>query len=122
MRSRGFIPGSPPPSLAAIVISLLNFEKIFPRFASSAPLKCLTFAHLLCPAIHRASFNTTPPPSKRTISSVGPSRRDGLHAFAPCPRGKGLFNCGHVLECAGALALCSVLLLPLGERQRAYPG
>ena len=32
-----------------MVISLLSFEKIFPRFASIAPLKCLTFAHLLCP-------------------------------------------------------------------------
>ena len=41
--------GSPPPSLAAMVISLLSFEKIFPRLASIAPLKCLTFAHLLCP-------------------------------------------------------------------------
>ena len=51
MRSRGFRAGSPPPILAAMLISLLNFEKILARFASMAPLKCLTFAHLLCPAI-----------------------------------------------------------------------
>src|SRR6516162_9344053 len=52
IRSRGFIPGSAPPNLAAMLISLLNLEKILPRLASRAPLKCLTFAHLLCPAIN----------------------------------------------------------------------
>src|SRR2546423_3843378 len=51
MRSRGFIPGSPPPTFAVMAISRASFEKIFPRLASTAPLKCLTFAHLLCPAI-----------------------------------------------------------------------
>src|SRR5690242_17898045 len=51
IRNRGFMPESAPPSFTAIVISLLNFEKILPRLASIAPLKCLTFAHLLCPAI-----------------------------------------------------------------------
>src|SRR5258708_26105088 len=43
--------GSLPISLAAIAISLANLEKIRPRLASIAPLKCLTFAHRLCPAI-----------------------------------------------------------------------
>src|SRR5436189_4872608 len=51
MRRRGFMPGSAPPSLAAIEISLLSLEKIFPRLASIAPLKCFTFAHLLWPAM-----------------------------------------------------------------------
>ena len=51
MRSRGFMSGSPPPILAAMVISRPSLEKIFPRLASIAPLKCLTFAHLLCPAM-----------------------------------------------------------------------
>src|SRR5260221_7507090 len=51
MRKRGFIAGSPPPSLHAMVISLASLAKIFARLASIAPLKCLTFAHLLCPAI-----------------------------------------------------------------------
>jgi len=51
IRNRGFMPGSPPPSLAAMLISLASFEKIFPRLASKAPLKCLTLDHLLCPDI-----------------------------------------------------------------------
>jgi len=33
------------------VISLDNLLKILPRFASIAPLKRLTFDHLLCPAM-----------------------------------------------------------------------
>ena len=49
MRSRGFMAGSPPPILTAMVISLLSLEKILPRLASIAPLKCFTLAHLLCP-------------------------------------------------------------------------
>src|SRR2546421_8051754 len=49
---RGGLPlGSPPPLLAAMVISFDNLLKILPRFASIAPLKRLTFDHLLCPAI-----------------------------------------------------------------------
>ena len=51
IRKRGFMFGSPPPIFAAMVISLLSFEKIFPRLASIAPLKRLTLAHLLCPAM-----------------------------------------------------------------------
>ena len=51
MRRRGFMPGSPPAILAAMVISLLSLAKILPRLASIAPLKCLTLAHLLCPDI-----------------------------------------------------------------------
>src|SRR5712692_4470888 len=51
LRKRGFAVGSPPPALAAIVISFESLLKIFPRFASIAPLKRLTFDHLLCPAI-----------------------------------------------------------------------
>jgi hypothetical protein len=35
-----------------MVISFDNLLKILPRFASIAPLKRLTFDHLLCPAIH----------------------------------------------------------------------
>src|SRR5580698_6965689 len=51
MRKRGFIDGSPPANLAAMAISLPNLAKILARFASTAPLKCFTLAHLLCPAI-----------------------------------------------------------------------
>src|SRR5437899_11129730 len=53
IRSRGFMLGSPPPILAAMEISLLSLAKIFRRLASKAPLKCFTFAHLLCPAINQ---------------------------------------------------------------------
>src|SRR3974390_854583 len=56
MRRRGFISGSAPPNLAAMLISLLSLEKILPRWASIAPLKCLTLAHLLCPAIKSLSL------------------------------------------------------------------
>src|SRR5213080_2196210 len=49
LRRRGFALGSPPPVLAAIVISFDNLLKTLPRFASIAPLNRLTFDHLLCP-------------------------------------------------------------------------
>src|SRR6266496_6397273 len=51
LRRRGLPLGSPPPVLAAMVISFDNLLKILPRFASIAPLKRLTFDHLLCPAM-----------------------------------------------------------------------
>src|SRR5689334_17286554 len=51
LRKRGFPAGSPPPVLAARLISFDSLLKILPRFASIAPLKRLTFDHLLCPAI-----------------------------------------------------------------------
>ncbi len=46
-RRRGFVSGSPPPSLAATVISLISRVNTFPFFASAAALRCLMFAHLL---------------------------------------------------------------------------
>src|SRR5512143_2103099 len=48
-RSRGFDSTLPPPTLAAIVISLISFVKRRPRFASAAPFLCLIVLHLLCP-------------------------------------------------------------------------
>src|SRR5205823_7671952 len=56
LRRRGLPFGSPPPLFAAMVISLDNLLKILPRFASIAPLKRLTFDHLLCPAIDARSY------------------------------------------------------------------
>src|SRR5450759_3883342 len=50
-RRRGLPSGSPPPSRAATVISLINRVKFLPRLASCLPLRCWMFAHLLCPAI-----------------------------------------------------------------------
>ena len=49
VRSLGLEFGSPPPIRAAIEISLINFVKILPRFASARPFACLMVAHLLCP-------------------------------------------------------------------------
>ena len=50
-RRRGLEPGSPPPSLAAVTSSRMILVKILPRLASCAALRCLVFAHLLCPAM-----------------------------------------------------------------------
>src|SRR5690348_11632823 len=50
-RRRGLAFGSLPPSLAATVISRIRREKILPRLASDAALRCLMFAHLLWPAM-----------------------------------------------------------------------
>src|SRR6185503_20658598 len=51
VRSRGLPSGSPPPCLAAMLISLMQRVKIFPRLASSAPFLCLIVAHFECPDI-----------------------------------------------------------------------
>ena len=49
MRRRGLPSGSPPPALAAMVISLIRRVKILPRLASSAPFLCLMVAHFEWP-------------------------------------------------------------------------
>src|SRR5271169_772539 len=48
-RKRGLLSGSPPPFLAAMLISLIRRVKILPRLASSAPFLCLIVAHLEWP-------------------------------------------------------------------------
>src|SRR5947209_19823576 len=50
-RKRGLLSGSPPPFLAAMVISLIKRVNILPRLASSAPFLCLMVAHLEWPDI-----------------------------------------------------------------------
>ena len=42
---------SPPPILAAMMISLENLAKFAPRAASAFAFLCLIFAHLECPDI-----------------------------------------------------------------------
>src|SRR5947209_710598 len=59
LRNRGLAFGSPPPVFAAMLISLDSLLKIWPRFASIAPLKRLTFDHLLCPDIPGDIFQNT---------------------------------------------------------------
>src|SRR5512134_1028243 len=50
-RRRAFIAGSPPPSFAATVTSLITLVKTLPLRASEAAFLCLMFAHLECPAM-----------------------------------------------------------------------
>src|SRR5262245_47001792 len=49
VRRRGFPAGSPPPTLAATVSSLMTRVKTLPRFASAAAFLCLIVLHLLWP-------------------------------------------------------------------------
>ena len=49
VRSRGFMSGSPPPTRAATVSSLMMRVKILPRLASAAPFLCLIVCHLEWP-------------------------------------------------------------------------
>ena len=51
VRRRGLESGSPPPFLAAMLISLIRRVKILPRLASSAPFLCLIVAHFEWPDI-----------------------------------------------------------------------
>src|SRR5262245_22625982 len=57
VRRRGLPSGSPPPLLAAMVISLIRRVKILPRLASSAPFLCLIVAHLEWPDMWIPSEN-----------------------------------------------------------------
>src|ERR1700729_1677502 len=54
-RNRGLPSGSPPPPLAAMVISLIRRVKILPRLASSAPFLCLIVAHFEWPDMLQTS-------------------------------------------------------------------
>src|SRR6187397_1075028 len=56
--SRGFMPGSPPPFLAATVNSLMIRVKILPRLASAAPFLCLMVCHLEWPDIATSLLGT----------------------------------------------------------------
>src|SRR5579883_1704944 len=49
VRRRGLPSGSPPPALAATMISLIRRVKILPRLASRAPFLCLMVAHFEWP-------------------------------------------------------------------------
>src|SRR5436189_6298554 len=81
MRRRGFMPGSALPSLAAIEISLLSLEKIFPRLASIAPLKCFTFAHLLWPAMAQYSVFSVQYSVSRDAAQRVPDLSSSMDAF-----------------------------------------
>src|SRR4026209_2480945 len=76
VRSRGFMPGSPPPLRAATVNSLMMRVKALPRLASAAPFLCLIVCHLEWP----------------DMSCVSPENcRSGLEILAPsCDHEPGL--------------------------------
>src|ERR1700730_5138252 len=89
LRRRGLALGSPPPVFAARVISFDNLLKILPRLASIAPLKRLTFDHLLCPAIGVRSYLNL-----KTCEQCSPRERNDLRGekfTAPINRTKRYF-------------------------------
>src|SRR5438309_11841068 len=72
-----------------MVISFDNLLKILPRFASIAPLKRLTFDHLLCPAIGVRSYLKL-----KTCEQYSPRERNDLRGekfTAPINRTKTYF-------------------------------
>src|SRR2546425_2164077 len=58
-RSRKFASGSPPPSFAASMISLVIFVKTTPRLTSAAPFWRLIWLHFECPDIERDTTNAS---------------------------------------------------------------
>jgi hypothetical protein len=98
LRRRGLAFGSPP-LFAAMLISFDNLLKILPRFASIAPLKRLTFDHLLCPAIGVRSYLNL-----KTCEQCSPRERNDLRGkkfTAPTNRTKTYFvnRCSWTVEC-----------------------
>src|SRR5690242_8335385 len=57
VRRRGLPSGSPPPCLAAMVISLMRRVNILPRLASSAPFLCLIVAHFEWPDMETSAMS-----------------------------------------------------------------
>src|SRR4029434_8667588 len=94
LRRRGLPEGSPPPVFAAMLISFDNLLKILPRLASIAPLKRLTFDHLLCPAMGVRSYLNL-----KTYEQYSPRERNDLRGkkfTAPINRTKTyLVNAAH---------------------------
>src|ERR1700684_2584132 len=78
VRSRGFPSGSPPPPLAAIVISLIKRVKIFPRLASSAPFLCLIVAHLEWPDITTSEGLKMAAHPRRDLASISQPKASRL--------------------------------------------
>src|SRR5579863_685479 len=79
VRRRGLPSGSPPPALAAMVISLIRRVNVLPRLASSAPFLCLIVAHLEWPDM-RTSVDVKMPARNRAAPVSIPPRRYGEYA------------------------------------------
>src|SRR5580704_16623558 len=84
VRSRGLPSGSPPPPLAAIVVSLIRRVKILPRLASSAPFLCLIVAHLEWPDITTSEGLKIAAHPRRDLASISQPKASRLpHRAAP---------------------------------------
>src|SRR6201984_3885520 len=72
-RRRGLPSGSPPPCLAAMVISLIRRVKILPRLASRAPFLCLIVAHFEWPDMNDlgTDFYSATVPQPCEFSMIG---------------------------------------------------
>src|SRR5262245_8858454 len=80
-RSLKFIDASPPPCLAAWIISRLSLVKMAPRLASFAPFWRLMVDHLECPDIGKPSLRVRPPQAKGESSP-----RTGTNAWRQASR------------------------------------
>src|SRR5690606_12000808 len=94
LRRRGLPPGSPPPARAATEISRISLVKIFPRRASSAPLRASIEGPLPMPAtlaLYRGetSILTRPAPARSGSTHAPPggtasaSAREGARLQEP---------------------------------------
>src|SRR5664279_6326411 len=92
-RRRGLKLASPPPILAATVISLAILEKAAPRFSSWRPLRCWILAHLECPdmltsslcgAVRRLFAEAAVRAEKASILPLSPAARP---RFSPAAEG-----------------------------------
>src|SRR5579859_1097816 len=74
VRRRGLEFGSPPPILAAMVISRITLVKTRPRFASVAAFLCLMVAHFECPDMTHPLFYRVPGLAGFTLGEISCGR------------------------------------------------
>ena len=87
-RRRGFRSGSPPPLLAASMISWAKRAKTLPFLASSLALTYLILDHLLCPDIELGIIVSVG--EKRQTNKWNCSTTRGTHCHLQIPRRKGI--------------------------------
>src|SRR6185312_118342 len=72
-RRRGFPPGSPPPTRAETVNSLMTFVQSLDLFESEASFLCLILVHRLCPDMPPIIAMASPPAASFFLPHGGPS-------------------------------------------------
>src|SRR5579864_9572832 len=108
-RRRGLESGSPPPFLAAMLISRMRRVKILPRLASRAPFLCLIVAHFEWPdMMNLVSMNAQGSPVGSATGASKRCRRTQIIAWATTAQTAGIGP--PVLQFRG-------LLLPYEEEQ-----